>query len=108
MKRYLPTRGRARHRHDASAPPPVQAKPGLRQRSPTHGKVRVSQKNRAPLAAPVPNSPYIEGRRGEALSMRARVWLDWTGSLGPPPLAVDAETTYADYRGVGLDIPMFW
>ena len=107
MKRYLPTRGG--HAIDMMLrTSTVQANLDYDSEVDAMRKVRVSQKIAPLCAALFANSPYLEGRRGEALSMRARVWLDVDPDRsGLLPALWTPKATYADYAAWALDIPMF-
>ena len=107
MKSYLPTRGA--HAVDMMLRTcTVQANLDYDSEADAMRKVRVSQKIAPLCAALFANSPYLEGRRGEALSMRARVWLDVDPDRSGLLRALwTPKATYADYAAWALDIPMF-
>ncbi len=79
-----------------------------------HGEADAMRKLRACLAiAPLcaamfANSPWVEGKRHEGLSMRARVWLDVDAPrTGLVPGVWKEDAGFADYVEWALDAPMF-
>ncbi len=107
MRDYLPTRG-GRGLDMMLRTSTVQANLDFSSERDAMRKMRVLLALAPLVTALFANSPFVEGRRGEALSERGAVWLDVdpdrTGLL---PRLFLPDASYTDYVEWALDVPMF-
>ncbi len=107
MRKYLPTRGG--HALDMMLrTSTVQANLDYSSAADAIRKVRIAQRIAPVTSGMFANSPWVEGKRADLLSMRCRVWLDVDPDRSGLLERLWPETsTLGDYVDWALDVPMF-